>query len=69
MRGINVTNGTCLVRIYSDASASNWCCVDEISQQYQTAIGPGGRLFVLGLSFEPAQKWAAVDGKARLVLA
>jgi hypothetical protein len=46
-----------------------WRCVDEISQQHQTAIGPGGRLFVLGLSFEPAQKWAAVDGKARLVLA
>jgi len=41
--------------------------VDEISRQYPTAIGPGGRLFVLGLSFEPARKWAVVNGKARLV--
>jgi len=44
-----------------------WRCVDEISRQYPTAIGPGGRLFVLGLSFEPARKWAVVNGKARLV--
>ena len=44
-----------------------WRCVDEIGRQYQTATGPGGRLFVLGLSFEPPQKWAVVNGKARLV--
>jgi len=41
--------------------------VDEIGRKYETATGPGGRLFVLGLSFEPAQKWAVVNGKARLV--
>ena len=44
-----------------------WRCVDEIGRKYETATGPGGRLFVLGLSFEPAQKWAVVNGKARLV--
>jgi hypothetical protein len=44
-----------------------WRCVDEIGRQYETAIGPGGRLFVLGLSFQGPQKWAVVDGKARLV--
>ena len=31
VRGISVTNGQCLVRIYSDASASNWCRVDEVN--------------------------------------
>jgi hypothetical protein len=44
-----------------------WRCVDEISRKYETAIGRGGRLFVLGLSYEPAQKWAVVNGRARLV--
>jgi len=31
VRGINVTNGQCEIRIYSDASASNWCRVDAIT--------------------------------------
>ena len=31
VRGISVTNGQCLVRIYSDASPGNWCRVDEVS--------------------------------------
>jgi hypothetical protein len=44
-----------------------WRCVDEISRQYETAIGRGGRLFVLGLSYQGPQKWTVVDGKARLV--
>jgi len=30
VRGIAVTNGQCLVRVYSDATGSNWCRVDEI---------------------------------------
>ena len=30
VRGITVTNGQCVVRIYSDASASNWCRVDDL---------------------------------------
>jgi len=30
VRGISVTNGQCVVRIYSDASASNWCRVDDL---------------------------------------
>ena len=51
----------------SDYIAARWRCVDEIGRKYETATGPGGRLFVLGLSFEPAQKWAVVNGKARLV--
>jgi len=44
-----------------------WRCVDLIERKYQTAIGPGGRLFVLGLSYQGPQKWVVVDGKARLV--
>ena len=31
VRGINVTNGQCLVRLYSDSAGSNWCRVDEIN--------------------------------------
>jgi len=31
VRGVNVTNGLCILRVYSDAGASNWCRVDAIS--------------------------------------
>jgi hypothetical protein len=44
-----------------------WRCLREISRKYETAIGPGGRLFVLGLSYHRPQKWTVVEGKARLV--
>jgi arabinogalactan endo-1,4-beta-galactosidase len=30
VRGIEVTNGQCLVRVYSDAAPSNWCRLDEV---------------------------------------
>ena len=44
-----------------------WRIVKEVQRQYQTAVGPGGRLYVLGLSYEPSRKWAVMDGRARLV--
>jgi len=31
VRGINVTNGQCQIRIHSDASTGNWCRVDSIT--------------------------------------
>jgi len=31
VRGISVTNGQCLIDIYADAAASNWCRVDAIT--------------------------------------
>ena len=31
VRGISVTNGQCLISLYADASASNWCRLDALS--------------------------------------
>lgn len=31
VRGINVTNGQCLISIYADASAGNWCRLDALT--------------------------------------
>ena len=31
VRGISVSNSRCLIQLYSDASASNWCRVDALS--------------------------------------
>jgi arabinogalactan endo-1,4-beta-galactosidase len=31
VRGISVTNGQCLITLYADASASNWCLVDALT--------------------------------------
>ncbi|MEO6167825.1 MAG: glycosyl hydrolase 53 family protein [Chitinophagales bacterium] len=31
IRGIQVTNGTCSINIYSDANAGNWCMIDDVA--------------------------------------
>jgi hypothetical protein len=44
-----------------------WRIRREVEREYPIGVGSHGVEFICGLSFEPAQRWAVVDGKARRV--